>query len=82
ALAQAGDIRMLSSETCPICTVARTWFTEHRVPFSECLIERDAQCKADFDAARAPGTPLIIVRGVPQLGFNPERLRQALQPRG
>ncbi len=82
ALAQPGDIRMLSSETCAICTVARAWFTEHRVPFSECLIERDAQCKADFDASRAPGTPLIIVRGLPQLGFNPDRVRLALQPRG
>ena len=38
ALAQPGDIRMLSSETCAICTVARAWFTEHRVSFSECLI--------------------------------------------
>ena len=82
ALAQPGDIRMLSSETCAVCTVARGWFTEHRVPFSECLIERDAQCQADFDATRSPGTPVILVRGVPQLGFNPERLRLALQPPG
>jgi len=82
ALARPGDIRMLSSETCAICAVARTWFTEHGVPFAECMIERDAQCRADFDAARAPGTPVIVVRGVPQLGFNPERLRLALQPRG
>ena len=80
ALAQPGDIRMLSSETCAICTVALGWFNEHQVPFSECLIERDAQCRTDFDATRAPGTPVILVRGVPQLGFNPERLRLALQP--
>lgn len=82
ALAQPGDIRMLASETCAICTVARSWFDEHRVPFSECLIERDAQCRADFDATRAPGTPVLIVRGVPQLGFNPERVRLALQASG
>ena len=82
ALAQPGDIRMLSSESCAICTVARAWFTEHQVPFSECLIERDAQCRADFDASRAPGTPLIVVRGLPQLGFSPDRVRLALQPRG
>ena len=82
ALAQPGEIRMLSSETCAICTVARAWFTEHRVPFSECLIERDAQCKADFDASRAPGTPLLVVRGLPQVGFDPGRVRLALQPRG
>jgi glutaredoxin len=79
ALAQPGDLRMLSSETCAICTVARGWFTEHRVPFGECLIERDAQCRADFDATRSPGTPVIVVRGVPQVGFNPERVHAALK---
>jgi len=79
ALAQAGDIRMLSSETCAICTVARAWFTEHRVPFSECMIERDAQCQADFEATLSPGTPVILVRGLPQVGFNPERVHAALK---
>ena len=44
-LARPGDIHMLSSETCAICTVARQWFTQHRVPFTECLIERDAACR-------------------------------------
>jgi len=78
ALARAGDIRMLSSETCAICTLARGWFRDNRVAFSECFIERDVQCRAEFEAARAPGTPLIVVRGVPQLGFRPERLRDAL----
>jgi glutaredoxin len=82
ALAAAGDIRMLSSETCAICTVARRWFTEHRVAFSECMIERDSACRAEFDALGARGTPVLVVRGQPQLGFSPERLIAALQPRG
>lgn len=82
ALARPGDIHMLSSETCAICTIARTWFVAHNVPFTECLIERDAQCRADFDASRMPGTPVIIVRGLPQVGFNPDRVRLALQSRG
>jgi glutaredoxin len=81
ALARSGDIRMLASETCGICVVARRWFNEHQVPFAECLIERDAACKAEFDAMRAVGTPVMVVRGQPQLGFNPERLRAALEPR-
>ena len=81
ALAAAGDIRMLSSETCAICAVARRWFAEHRVAYSECLIERDTACRAAFDALGAPGTPVLVVRGQPQLGFSPERLHAALQPR-
>ncbi|MDP2004981.1 MAG: hypothetical protein Q8K45_04840 [Rubrivivax sp.] len=69
---------MLSSDSCSICVVARRWFTTHGVAYSECSIERDAACRADFEATRAPGTPVMLVRGVPQVGFSPERLRQAL----
>ena len=83
AVAQAakpGDIRMLSSQTCGVCSTARQWFTEHRVPFAECVIERDAACRAEFQARGATGTPLILVRGQQQLGFSPEAIRARLAP--
>ena len=82
ALAQPGDIRMLSSETCVFCTAARRWMTEHRVRFEECFIERDAQCKALYDTTLARGTPTLIVRGQVQLGFNASNILAALQARG
>lgn len=82
ALARPGDIRMLSSATCPICASARFWFTAYRIPFSECQIETDAQCRADFEASGAPGTPLIRVRGRLMLGFDPRQLHAALAPAG
>ncbi len=78
-LARPGDIHMLSSETCAICTVARDWLTQHRVPFTECLIERDAACRQALEATRSPGTPVLVVRGRPQVGFDPRRLRAALE---
>jgi hypothetical protein len=79
ALAQPGDIHMLASESCGLCWVARAWFKEHKVAFSECLIETDAACKQTFDSHSAPGTPVIVVRGQPQLGFSPDRVQRALQ---
>jgi hypothetical protein len=79
ALAGPGDIRMLSSEVCAICAVARVWLRENKVPFSECLIERDAVCRADHEAMRATGTPVLVVRGQPMQGWSPERLRLALE---
>ena len=82
SLAQPGDIQMLASETCSICASARAWMTSYKVPFTECLIERDAACRAAYEAQRSPGTPVMLVRGKPQLGFNPERLAQALLPSG
>ena len=82
AAAKPGDIFMIASVSCVYCAAARAWFDANRVPFTECLIERDAACKATFDAAQAPGTPLMVVRGKLLLGFNPERLRDALRPAG
>ena len=74
------DIRMLSSTTCAYCTAARQWMRQHRVPFSECFIETDAGCAADYAALRAPGTPVLLVRGQVQLGFDPQRVLGALTP--
>lgn len=79
ALATPGDIRMLSSQTCAICVVARQWLADNGVPFSECMIEDDAQCRADFAATLSPGTPVLLVRGQILVGFSPERVEQALR---
>lgn len=79
ALAGPGDLLMLSSDSCGICTMARTWFQQHGVRYAECSIERDADCRARFEALRAPGTPVILVRGQPELGFSPSRLRARLE---
>ena len=76
--ASAGDIRMLASQTCPYCALARAWFKRNDVAFSECLIETDAACAAEYRAHGGPGTPLLIVRGQPQLGFDPQRVVERL----
>jgi len=80
-MAQPGGIHKLSADTCAICDVARHGFRQHRVAFSECSIERDQACKASFEATGAVGTPVIVVRGLPQPGSLPARLKGALRPR-
>ena len=81
ALAQPGDLHMLSSQTCAICVEARWWLQRHNVSFTESTIETDSACAAQFEAARAPGTPVMMVRGQPQLGFDAQRVIDALQRR-
>ena len=77
-VARPGDIRMISSVTCIFCTKARQYMTEHRIPFEECLIERDAACLADYKRLGASGTPTLMIRGQRQLGFDPQRITSAL----
>ena len=79
ALARPGDIEMIASDTCVYCVRARTWFDAHGVPFSECSIERDTACAARYGALLAPGTPVLMVRGRPLVGFDPASLADALR---
>jgi glutaredoxin len=80
--AREGDIRMVSSVDCVYCAHARAWMREHKVVFSECMIEKDADCRAVFEAAGARATPTLLVRGNVQLGFDPERVLAVLTPPG
>ena len=81
AQVQPGDIHLLSSDNCALCLVARRWLAEHRVPFTECSIERDPVCRATFDSTQAAGTPVVLVRGQPHLGFQPDHLLRVLKAR-
>ena len=75
---QPGDIQMISSASCGFCDRARRWLTAQQLPFTECFIERDANCAAHYRALGAQGTPTLRVRGQTQLGFSAERVRDRL----
>ncbi|MBL8351426.1 MAG: hypothetical protein JNL87_14085 [Burkholderiaceae bacterium] len=77
-LARPGDIEMISSTHCVFCTRARQFMTLQRVPFSECFIETDTACARRYQALGERGTPMLLVRGQPQLGFSAERVRDRL----
>lgn len=77
-LAAPGDIRLLSSTTCAHCAAPRQWLQQHGVPFGQCFIETDAECAAQYKAARVSGTPVLLVAGQAQLGFNAQRVHDAL----
>lgn len=79
ALSQPGEILMITSENCVQCELARRWMRMHKVTFSECQIESDAQCSARYQALYAPGTPLLVVREQVLLGFSPQAIWQVLK---
>lgn len=79
ARVRPGDIELVSSVTCPYCARARAWMQARQVPFGECFVERDAACAARWRALGTPGTPVVLVRGQAQLGFDPERVLRSLR---
>lgn len=78
AAVRPGDIRMIASVGCVYCGAARAWFADNQLPFSECLIERDTACAAAYDTLRAPGTPVLLVRGQRIVGFDPKAVAKVL----
>ena len=76
--ARPGDIVMFTTSDCPYCAQARKWFGEHRVAYSECNTTVDAACLAAYEKLAAPGVPTLVVKGQRQVGFQPERVAQAL----
>lgn len=76
--AKPGDIMMLASDTCEYCVMARSYMRTHAVPYTECSIERDAQCAARYQGLKSPGTPVMVVRGEAQVGFMPSKLLERL----
>jgi glutaredoxin len=79
ASAKVGDIEMYSATTCGICKDAKRWFASHEIPVQSCEIDRDQDCARRFRALGGKGTPLFVVRGERQLGFDRERIAWALE---
>lgn len=50
-MAKPGDIHLLAARDCEGCAIARAWLRQHRVAFSECSIEDDARCAAEYRAS-------------------------------
>jgi glutaredoxin len=82
AAAQAGQITMYTTNTCPYCAKARVWLNGHDIPWQECNIDQKASCRTTFEAQGSPGVPLLNVKGHWHLGFDPQWLARALQTEG
>jgi glutaredoxin len=71
-------ITLYTTQTCVYCTTAKFWLREHGIAWDECDVERDASCKATFEAQGAPGTPMVRIGRHWYLGFDPGWIAEAL----
>jgi len=80
-IVKADDIVVYTTDTCPYCAQARQWLNAQGLPWRDCNVEHDAQCRADYEAKGAPGVPMLKVGDQWQLGFDPGWLMDALKAR-
>ena len=72
------EILMLASDTCQYCTLARAFFTKHKLPYTEKNIDTDEDSRRVFDLMNGRGTPLIIINGKIIHGYDEDMIRNAL----
>lgn len=74
-----GDIKMYSYEGCQPASAAREHFEKYKIAYSECDVQKDAQCNREFQALRTEGVPTFLIYGKDvQQGFRKDALYKAL----
>jgi glutaredoxin len=61
---------MYSAEWCGVCKVAKKYFTDKKVAFTEYNIDTNAKAKAEFDKLGGRGVPVILVGNRRMNGFS------------
>jgi glutaredoxin len=75
---QPGQLQMISSTSCGYCTQARLWLTEQKIPFEECFVETDGDCRQRWQQTGARATPTFVLKGQAVLGLDVPRFLQLL----
>ena len=70
---------MYSTQWCPYCRKARTYFERRKINYVECDIEASAQNLAQFQALNGRGVPLILVGDRRLQGFSAQSFEGLLK---
>ncbi|MGE5309088.1 MAG: glutaredoxin family protein [Deltaproteobacteria bacterium] len=73
------QVRMYSTPTCPFCVRAKQFFSENKIPFESYDVSQD-QGKAEemIKKSGQMGVPVIDIDGKIIVGFDKDRIKQAL----
>ncbi len=67
---------MYSTSWCGYCKMARNYFRENVIAYTEYDIEKDAQAKSTYDSFGGSGVPVIFVGQERLNGFNSARFNE------
>jgi glutaredoxin len=77
--AGANRVIMFSTDWCPPCKIAKQWFKEKNIPFTEYDIEKSPAALMLYrQYGGTGGVPLIIVNGRAMEGFSPTEIEASL----
>lgn len=73
------EVVLYATSWCGYCAKMRKFLAENQIPYSEYDIERSGEAKAQYDALRGTGVPLMVVNGDVIRGYNPNKVLNALR---
>lgn len=77
---QTGDVVVYSAMWCGTCTQAKAWMRDNGFKYTECDVERNADCANGFRNFGGNAIPLVIVRGeAMRAGFDRDEFVAAVQ---
>lgn len=77
---QSGDVVVYSAVWCGTCTQAKAWMANNGFKYTECDVERNADCANRFRELGGNAIPLVIVRGeAMRAGFDSDEFIAALR---
>lgn len=83
ASTSAADVTIYTTSWCPNCRNATRWMREQGFAFTECDVERDPACTAQWQRLDGHGVPVLTVRGhVMKDGFDSDEFVAALKAKG
>ena len=75
-------ITLYTTSRCPSCKQAAQFLRKHGVRFAQFDVEKNRRAAVEFQRQGGRSVPLILVGQRKLTGFDPNRLRNALQQSG
>jgi len=72
-------VTIYSTPTCHFCQMAKEFFTQHAIPFTNFDVSVDADKRAEMiQMTGQMGVPVIVIDGTAMVGFDREKLAEKL----
>ena len=70
-LGQTHQLTLYGTSTCHFCAKARTYLTEHRIPFNDMLVDQSPEANRLFDQLNEDGVPVLVSKTKLVSGYYP-----------
>ncbi len=78
-MAKPQSVTIYTTPTCHFCHMAKEFFAEHKIPFTEHDVARDLEKRREMiEKSSQMGVPVIVIGDEIIVGFDENRLRELL----